>query len=856
MASVTRPAGSDSGRCFAARLRRFGDAAALVTEADEALSYAELANRVEALADRLGPRPRLLLVEARNEPEPLIAYLAGLAGGHAVLMTAEASPRLLQTFRPDAQYRAGADGWALELAEPEGGLHPDLALLLSTSGTTGATRLVRLSAAAIDANATSIAAYLGIGLGARALTTLPIHYSYGLSVVNSHLATGGTLLLSGRSWLEPALEAQLERQQATSLAGVPHSYDLMDRIGFWDRPHPSLATLTQAGGRLPPAQVARVAGWAKAHGVRFFVMYGQTEATARIAYLPPEAAERANDCIGLAIPGGTLSLRAADGAAIDAPDVEGELIYRGPNVMMGYAETRADLARGAELEELATGDLAVKTAAGFFRITGRASRIVKPFGLRVSLDEIEAGLARRGVAAAVTGDDERIVVRAPDPPAGLAAQLASDLKLPEGLFRVEAGEIPRLASGKPDYRAILAAARAAPAPAAPPGAAVEAAFARAFGARAIDPALSFLDHGGDSLSYVRLSLDLEDLLGELPPGWESMPVAALEARARAQPARPRTWLRRIDTEIVLRAIAILAIIVNHASSYPTGGGSEVLMLLVGYSIARFQSDRFMAGAGLQVVRDLFVRVMLPYFAILALYSLLRKPVPLEHFLLLGNMQGPAGGFLEPFWFMDVLFQTYVVIALLFALPAVRALARGDPFRLGLWLIAVGFLLKFGILLWLHPVPMHLNRTPDATFLLVAFGWACWFARSLRERLTVSLLALLLAFLTAGLVPALAVWPGFQPVVGTLRAAWILAGIGLLVWVQRISVPVVLHAVATQISGSGYYIYLSHGIVVYLAVLAAAEGGHVPILLIVVAACVLGILLGRVSGLLARSLPRR
>ncbi len=837
------------GAGFASRLRRFGAQPAIVSDKGERLSYAELADRVEDFARRLGDARRLLLIEAANTVEAVVAYLAGLAGGHAVILSAEASERIIGLFRPDAIYRAGAGGWSLALTPPEGGLHPDLALMLSTSGSTGATKLVRLSARAIDANAASIAEYLGIGPGARALTTLPIHYSYGLSVLNSHLASGGTLLLTGKSLLDNGVLDFFRQERGTSLAGVPYSYELLDRIGFWSRDFPDLTTLTQAGGRLPAETAARVGQWAAERSIRFFVMYGQTEATARIAYLPPERLRDAPDCIGIPIPGGHLELRGEDGALVAADDSEGELVYRGPNVMMGYALGRADLALDADVEALHTGDLAVRRPDGLFRITGRASRIAKPYGLRVSLDELERLLGERGLVSAVAGTDDLIAVAVQEaPPPGLAAELAQKLKLPESIFDISAWhELPRLPSGKADYRRILSEAesRNAEATALPTGeSAVRTAFQRALRGRNVAADSSFVDLGGDSLTYVQLSIALEDALGgDLPEGWERMPVSSLEALVR--PTGKRGWLTRVDSEMLLRALALIAVIINHASNYPVGGGSDALMLLAGYSLARFQSDRLIGGEGFAVVRSFFGRVMLPYLVILLVYSLLRKPVDIGNFLLVGNYLPPAGGFLTPFWFLDALFQLYLLVLILFAIPAVRRAAAVDPFRLGLWLTGGAFVLKFSAMLTVDEALGLDHRTAQAALPLFAIGWLVWFARTPGQKWLTAAIVVVLALCTAGLVQPLAIWADFRPVIGEMRAIWLLMSAFLLLVLPRVPVPAILQQVITSISASGYHIYLSHGIIIYAVYTFVPD---MPLILTVAAAVLLGIAL---NALIAR-----
>jgi acyl-CoA synthetase (AMP-forming)/AMP-acid ligase II len=244
---------------------------------------------------------------------------------------------------------------------------------------------VRLSYAAIDANAKQIAEYLELTARDRPITTLPIHYSYGLSVVTSHLNVGATIILTGQSVIDAAFWQLVRKEEVTSLAGVPYTYELLDRVGFRDMSLPSLRTLTQAGGRLPPETVRRYTEWAKARDARFFVMYGQTEATARMSYMPPARILDAPDCIGIPIPRGSFRLIDETGTTISSPGTVGELVYSGPNVMLGYALSPDDLSKGRELEELRTGDLASRDAQGLYRIVGRKSRFAKLYGLRINL---------------------------------------------------------------------------------------------------------------------------------------------------------------------------------------------------------------------------------------------------------------------------------------------------------------------------------------------------------------------------------------------------------------------------------------------------------------------------------------
>ncbi len=286
-------------------------------------------------------------------------------------------------------------------------IYADTALLLSTSGTTGSPKLIRLSYRNLQSNAEAIVQYLGINSAETAITSLPLSYSYGLSVVNSHLLAGATLVCTNASIVTQEFWADFSEQRCTSFAGVPFSYSMLERLRLERMNLPALRTLTQAGGRLAPEKVQLFADIARRSGARFFVMYGQTEATARISYVPSDRLDAKIGSIGLPIPGGRLRLM-QEGCEITEPDREGELVYSGPNVMLGYAETRDCLAKGDELlGTLHTGDLGHRDADGYFYITGRLKRFIKIYGLRLNLDEIEKMLeSALGRSVACGGQDE------------------------------------------------------------------------------------------------------------------------------------------------------------------------------------------------------------------------------------------------------------------------------------------------------------------------------------------------------------------------------------------------------------------------------------------------------------------
>ncbi len=269
-------------------------------------------------------------------------------------------------------------------------LFEELALLLTTSGSTGSPKLVRQSYSNIKANTESIVSYLELDQTERPITTLPMNYTYGLSIINSHLYVGATILLTEKSLMQKEFWNFFQAQEATSFGGVPYIYEMLKKLRFFRMDLPSLRTMTQAGGKLSEELHKEFAKYALEQNKKFIVMYGQTEATARMAYLPAEKALEKYGSMGIAIPGGRFELIDINNKIVEQENTVGELVYYGENVTLGYAENRGDLNKGDERNGiLITGDMAKRDTDGFYYIVGRKKRFLKMFGKRVNLDELE-----------------------------------------------------------------------------------------------------------------------------------------------------------------------------------------------------------------------------------------------------------------------------------------------------------------------------------------------------------------------------------------------------------------------------------------------------------------------------------
>lgn len=800
------------------KLDRWGNRIALVNEAGDELSYCELARLADQFAQHLGPDRQLVLIKAGNNVAAVVALMACLRARHPAILSSEiGATRIIETFQPNIVVDEA--GHISRYRNAPHALHGDLALLLSTSGSTGAAKLVRLSHEALHANAASIVEYLGISDRDVPITTLPVTYSYGLSVLTSHLLAGAKMVLTERSVVEADFWNLFCAQQATSIAGVPYTYELLEASGFRERDVPTLRTLTQAGGRLDTSLRAKYHAWGQERDVRFFVMYGQTEATARMAYLSPELQAEFGDSIGRAIPGGALHVEDDTGNRLPAGKV-GELVYEGPNVMMGYANTPAELADGRELSALHTGDLGEERAPGVFRIVGRLSRFSKIAGLRVSLDEIEKLLAANDIRAVVNGDDEAIAVCLEHESlcASAASLLDQNMTIPpRALIFLAPEELPRLSSGKPDNAAILRMAKElreahdAESQNLDLGG-LAAIYARALNRAEIERDQSFASLGGDSLGYIEVSLGIEKLLGYLPEHWETLTVAQIEQMASARPHAGTRKLVTVETEMLIRPAAMTTIVAGHVMGTMDGlqataeiwdGGALALLMMAGYNVCRFQKGVLLSDRRFEVVTNFARRILLPFY-LLILYKCVQwlkggPYVAWSTFLLLDDyIRYPDAASFLVYWFIGALFQCILVITLAFNVRGIRDFARRSGYNFGLSLLAFAYLAKISVFIILLPqgALMFPNIQLDRWAYAFALGWAVAEARSDWQRVLCIALGIVASGIDWGLTDS--------------HTIGLTLALLLILYLPRVGLPSIVNAPLALWARATFFIYLTHG----------------------------------------------
>lgn len=451
---------------FADNLIRHGQNLALIF-GEEKITYGQLDSRIkdrrEAWQQQGLSSGHLTALHISPVPDAIISYLAALQGKIPLLVL---DPEIPENTQQSLIEQLGV-GWLLsanqsakKLGRAATECRQDLALLLTTSGSSGSPKSVMLSYQNLYSNAAAIAEYLGAQATDVAITSLPLHYSYGLSVLNSQLQVGASLVLTKEPLMSKAFWDDVKAHNVTSLSGVPFHYQMLKRLRLETMTLPSLRYLTQAGGRLSNEDIQHFHRLCKDRNWKFYVMYGQTEASPRIAYLPPDALPEAVGCIGKAIPGGQLIIRDMETRSlITVAEKTGELCYLGPNVMLGYAQNSLDLQSKKSLTELATGDLAEWTQQGWVRITGRSSRLLKLQGKRWQLDQLEIQLKKAFPdLMACTGRDDRLIVVLADESQKKTLQtyLHQQLSIHPSLFRILIHqELPCLSNGKPNYQLLI-----------------------------------------------------------------------------------------------------------------------------------------------------------------------------------------------------------------------------------------------------------------------------------------------------------------------------------------------------------------------------------------------------------------
>lgn len=445
------------------------DKVAIIDSDGELVTYGDIVAFSKAFYETINERA-LVFILCNNCVGAAIGYLSAMSNRVVPLMLAasmdkELLEELIRVYKPRYIWKPitmaenenivfEGYGYALVATGMNGyPLYEDLSLLLTTSGSTGSPKLVRHSYENLESQARNISTFFELDGTERPMVDLPINYTMGLSVLNSHLYAGATLLLTSLNPLSPKYWEFLKTNQVTSLTNVPYYYEILKKLRFFRMDLPSLRVISQGGGRLSDELYRECAEYAHNTGRKFIPTYGQTEGSARMAYLPPEFACKKCGSIGKAIPGGKLYPVDEEGHEITTPGEIGEMVYEGPNVTLGYAQCGEDLLLGDERKGvLYTGDMVKRDEDGFFYIVGRKKRFLKLWGYRVGLDECENIIKSQfDVECACVGDDTCMIIYVTTEQfhEEIKHYIAEKTNINSGSFRVKSIEkLPRNEAGK------------------------------------------------------------------------------------------------------------------------------------------------------------------------------------------------------------------------------------------------------------------------------------------------------------------------------------------------------------------------------------------------------------------------
>ena len=450
--------------------KRDPKATAAIDSYGHSLTYGDIILLADSLRKNVKPRS-LFFVLTKNDVGGIAWVIASILSGNVPLILnvhteSGLLATLIDTYKPE--YICTPEGECENYSEqvykeygykliytgnPSCSMHEDLSHLLPTSGSTGSPKLVRHKYSNIEAASLNISTFFRLSEKDRPLMVLPLYYTMGLSMVFSHFKVGATVLITDLKMTDPAFWKFLKGERVTSFTGVPFSYEVLDKMRFTRMKFPDLTLLTQGGGKMPAELNLKFAEYCRDNGKRWVATYGQSEGTARMAWLPEEYAISKMGSIGIAVPNGRLSLRDPEGNEIEESPATGEMCYRGDNVTMGYARKREDLALGDERNGfLPTGDIAYRDEDGFYFIKGRMGRFLKIFGNRIGLDECEQILRSHvSCEVACTGTDERLVMYLTDETqkdAGVTA-LINAIKVPANVIETRIIDcLPKNEAGK------------------------------------------------------------------------------------------------------------------------------------------------------------------------------------------------------------------------------------------------------------------------------------------------------------------------------------------------------------------------------------------------------------------------
>ena len=405
---------------------------AVINENNEAINYHSLSLFIEKFIANIKKRHLVFLI-CKNNLETIVGYLGFIKSNCVTTLIDEKTNdhfllNIISKYKPHYIFISNKKkillkGYSTEFIffnysllkrtkEIKKKLHNDLMLLMSTSGTTGSTKFVRQSYVNLSSNTKSISDFLNISELDNAITTLPMSYVYGLSVINTHFENGGSITLNNLSIIQKGFWEKIYINKVTNFAGVPYTYEIIDKLDLTKFNLKFLKYTTQAGGKIPVKIVKNIISKYEKSDIKLIIMYGASEATSRMTYLSWRDVKKKPESIGKEIPGGKIWLENKFKKKINLINENGELIYKGKNVSLGYATNIKDLNKGnVNNSILRTGDIGYRDKDGYYYLVGRKDRFVKINGLRINLSEVEDIISKMNIKSmCLKGDYNKILI--------------------------------------------------------------------------------------------------------------------------------------------------------------------------------------------------------------------------------------------------------------------------------------------------------------------------------------------------------------------------------------------------------------------------------------------------------------
>ena len=398
----------------------------LVNDKNEKLSYFQLNEIVEKIGKLIQARS-LVVVLCDNSISAIAIYISCIENKIVPILVSkdidndflkeicnEYHPNYIMKPCEDLESVAKIGHYSICMINDKNvSMNIELALLLLTSGSVSSSKLVRISYENIKENANQITEYLPINRLSRPILALPMEYSYGLSIINTHYFARSTIFITNEKIYSGKFWDFFKKSRCDSFSGVPYAYEILDKFKILRNGNfKYLKYITQAGGALSTEMQKKCYDFCKRNSADLYIMYGQTEATARMTYLEPQYSNIKRGSVGKSVLTGKISLIDENGEEIHTERQVGEIVFFGKNVCLGYANKVDDLNKENENNYiLHTGDMGYFDNEKFIYITGRKKRIVKILGYRIELDELEKLIGiKLHIKCAITSENEKIYV--------------------------------------------------------------------------------------------------------------------------------------------------------------------------------------------------------------------------------------------------------------------------------------------------------------------------------------------------------------------------------------------------------------------------------------------------------------